>query len=372
MQSSKSIIYKNNKKKCLVICHFFSVYTKNFLINLKASLDIEFDLLTMDENYRRDKISDSLNEVFIYKSLNEMKDILRDIKVYDIIHIHFLAPFYGQVFNEIREKCTKLIVTVWGSDFYRTISEDKKYQEKIIEVADNINFGNGDTLKEFDNFYNNRYSQKLSVCRFGLIQLDYIKRFMKEGKDKIKKELKCPQNSIIITCGHNASPAQNHILLIESLIRIKDKLPDRCYFLFPMTYGDGDIVNKVSEKLCESGLKYMILDEFLSDEDVAKLRVISDIMIHVQTTDQLSGSMQEYLYAGNVVITGSWLPYEIFKNKDVYLLEVNRVEDVGEKVIYAIENLEKLIVNCEENKEKIWNMTSWKKVIDTWRNVYKE
>ncbi|MBL4933541.1 glycosyltransferase [Clostridium paridis] len=372
MENSKSIIHENNKKKCLVICHFFSVYTKNFLINLKAGFDIEFDLLTMDENYRNDRISESLNQVFIYKSLDEMIAILRNIEVYDIIHIHFLAPFYGQVFNEIRQKCTKLVATVWGSDFYRTINEDKKYQEKIIEVADNINFGNGDTLKEFDNFYNNRYSQKLSVCRFGLIQLDYIKRFMKEGKDKIKNELQCPQNSIIVTCGHNASPAQNHILLIESLIRIKDKIPDRCYFLFPMTYGDGAVVNEVSEKLSESGLKYMIIDEFLSDEDIAKLRIISDIMIHVQTTDQLSGSMQEYLYARNVVIAGSWLPYGIFKNKDIYLLEVDRVEDVGEKVIYAIENLEKLIVNCGENRDKIWNMTSWEKAIDTWGNIYKE
>jgi hypothetical protein len=320
----------------------------------------------------KDKVRDSINKIFIYRSLDEMLDILKNIETYDIIHIHFLAPFYGQVSNEIREKCTKLAVTIWGSDFYRTTKEDKKYQEKIIEIADNINFGNENTLKEFDDFYNNRYNQKLSVCRFGLIQLDYIKEFMKEGKDKIKEELKCPQNSILVTCGHNASPAQNHILLIDSLIRLKDKIPERCYFLFPMTYGDGTIVSKVSEKLSESGLKYMILDEFLSDEDVAKLRVVSDIMIHVQTTDQLSGSMQEYLYAGNVVIAGSWLPYEIFKNKEVYLLEVDRVEDVGEKVIYAIENLEKLVVNCEGNKDKIWNMTSWEKAIDTWESIYEK
>jgi glycosyltransferase involved in cell wall biosynthesis len=363
-------LYKRNKKKCLVLCHFFSVYTKNFLERLKKAYDIEFDILTMDKDYKEKIDKNIIENVFVYKNIDELVNKINLIEKYDIIHIHFLAPFYGLIANQIRTKCDKLIVTIWGSDYYRTSQEEKQIQKNIFQIADNINFGNENTLVDFDNFCNKAYSDKLSICRFGLIQLDYIKASRNVEKIELKKLLGLPKDSIIITCGYNASPAQNHMSIIDSILKIRNQLPANCYFLFPMTYGDKNLVFSVRERLKECGINHKIYDEFLSEEDTAILRLVSDIMIQVQTTDQLSGSMQEYLYADNLVITGSWLPYSVFKNKGIYFIEVDRVQDVGDKLVHSVRNLHKLKNKCSQNKEVIWNMTSWEKAINNWINVY--
>ncbi|BCZ48625.1 hypothetical protein psyc5s11_46920 [Clostridium gelidum] len=364
--------HTKHKKRCLVLCHFFSVYTKNFLEKLKNDYDIEFDVLTMDENYKVKIDKNIIENVFIYRNIDELTDKINLIEKYDIIHIHFLAYFYGLVAKQIRKKCDKIIVTIWGSDYYRTTQEQKQFQKNIFEIADNINFGNENTLINFNNYYNKVYSSKLSICRFGLIQLDYIKAFINDDKTEIKELLSLPKDSIIITCGYNASPEQNHLSIIDSILKVKNQLPANCYFLFPMTYGEKSLFSIVRERLRESGIKYRIYDQFLSEEDTAKLRLVSDIMIQVQTTDQLSGSMQEYLYADNVIITGSWLPYSVFKNKGIYFIEVDKVEEVGKKLMYSVRNLHKLKNKCGKNKDIIWNMTSWEKAIDNWIHVYKK
>lgn len=367
----EDFINKRNRKRCLVLCHFFSVYTKNFLEKLKKEDDIEFDVLTMDENYKVKIDKNTIENVLLYKNIDELTDKINLIEKYDIIHIHFLSPFYGFVAKQIRKKCDKIIVTIWGSDYYRTTQDERQFQKNIFEIADNINFGNENTLIDFNDYYNQIYNDKLSVCRFGLIQLEYIKAFINDDKVKLRDTLSLPENSIVITCGYNASPAQNHLSIIESILKVKNQLPTNCYFLFPMTYGDKELVISVRKRLGESGINYRIYNEFLSEEDTAKLRLVSDIMIQVQTTDQLSGSMQEYLYAENVIITGSWLPYSVFKNKGIYFIDVDKVEDVGNKLVDSIRNLHSLRYKCSSNKEIIWNMTSWEKAINNWINVYK-
>jgi hypothetical protein len=41
--------------------------------------------------------------------------------------------------------------------------------------------------------------------------------------------------------------------------------------------------------------EYSIVSQFLSDEDIARLRIAKDIFIHAQKTDAFSETVQEYL-----------------------------------------------------------------------------
>ncbi len=50
-------------------------------------------------------------------------------------------------------------------------------------------------------------------------------------------------------------------------------------------------------------------------------------MIQLQATDSFSSSMRETLYAGNIVITGDWLPYGTLDEKGVFMLKVSSVEE---------------------------------------------
>ncbi len=368
--SIENFLMRNSMKKCLILCHFFSVYTKHFIEKLRGSENIQFDILTTDERYEFDMEEDAIKTVYIYKTIEELQTKMNFIGSYDIIHIHFLSPFYGIVSKQIRQKANKVIVSIWGSDYYRTSEQDKVEQLSILEIADNINFGNEDTFLDFDNCYNKKFNKKLSICRFGLIQLEVIKSLEGKNKIELKREMSCSPDDIIITCGTNASLAQNHLAMIESILSIRTKLPANLLFIFPMTYGDANLILQIKDKLMHSGLRYKIYEEFLSEQENAKLRLISDVLIQAQTTDQLSGSMQEYLFAGNIIITGAWLPYKIFTDNGVCFLKVDTLEAIGEKLQFAIENMNALKTNCIDNKKLIWNMTSWENAICNWINVY--
>ena len=75
--------------------------------------------------------------------------------------------------------------------------------------------------------------------------------------------------------------------------------------------------------------------------------------------------MQEHLYAENIVITGDWLPYNTLDERGVFMLKVSSVDEVGEKLVYALNNLEQLKKKCERNSQIIWKLSSWEKNIQS-------
>lgn len=357
---------------CLILCHFNSVYTQEFFKNIKAKTGYSLDVLSMDNGYR-DTNKSLVNQVYCYKDMYELRDALNKINKYEIIHIHFLTPFYGDVAELIRSKCDKLIITIWGSDFLRSTQEHKNMQRKLIETSDIITFDNEFVLNDFADYFGGYCREKSVICRFGLTALEYLNNLGNVDKNEIRDELKVPKNDIVVTCGYNANMEQNHLGIIKSIKQIKDKLPSNLYFIFPMTYSwDEQYVKNVKKQLKNSGLKYKVLYDFMSLEQNAKYTIISDIMIQVQTTDTLSASMQEQMYCGNIIITGSWLPYKSLKENRIYFLETDSVDKIGEKLIETVNNINKIKNKCKINTQLIWDYSAWENTIEDWKRIYIE
>jgi hypothetical protein len=38
--------------------------------------------------------------------------------------------------------------------------------------------------------------------------------------------------------------------------------------------------------------------------------------------------MQEFLYANNIIITGSWLPYEVFDNEGIQYVKIDDISEL--------------------------------------------
>jgi len=188
-----------------------------------------------------------------------------------------------------------------------------------------------------------------------------------------RKHLGLPEDSIIVTVGYNNSPGQQHIEILKSIKKRRKEIPENLFFILPMTYGaTNEYRNTVRKYVEQHSLRYKIFDRFMPDEEMAMLRRASDIMIQVQITDQFSGSMQEHLYSENVVITGDWLPYGTLDEKGIFMLKVSSVEEVGEKLVYALNNLDSLKEKCKKNPEIIWELSSWEKNIQSWIDMYEE
>lgn len=359
----------SKKQKILVLCHFYSVYTKEYLEKIYNKVD--FDILTIDNGYKTNVKNEVLENIYTYKDLQEMFNFFNLCEKYDVIHVHFLAPFYGDVAEQIRNKCEKLIITIWGSDYYRTTSEQREEQRKLIDRADIITFDNEVTMDEFAKYYDITNKERLSINRFGLTALEYIKDLENSNKDSIKAEYNIPKNSIVVTCGYNANPAHNHLEIIKSIKQVKNKLPENMYYIFPMTYSrDEAYCDAVKEELSKSGLQYIVLEKFMNFEQIAKLTIITDIMVQLQTTDTLSATMQEHMYNGNIVITGSWLPYKPLKDIGTYFLEISSINKVGKKLTDVAKELLMIKQRCKKNRNIIWKFSAWENTVENWIKTY--
>jgi len=304
--------------------------------------------------------------------LKKNRNYIMQHESYDVCHIHFVSSYLSFLANTFAKKCNHIICSVWGSDFYRSSSSIRRLQERLYKISNVITFANEKSMMEFDEYYNKRYSSKLRICRFGLAPLEVL-RDLELNQRECRKLLGLPEDSFIITVGYNNNPAQQHIKILNSIEKHKREIPKNVFLVLPMTYGaTEEYRNTVRKHLEQHGFRYRIFDKFMPDEEMAMLRKASDLMIQVQITDQFSGSMQEHLYTENIVITGDWLPYGILDEKGVFMLKVSSVEEVGEKLVYALNNLDSLKEKCKKNPEIIWELSRWEKNIQSWIDIYEE
>ena len=379
--------------KILILGDINSTFILNYIKELKAKMNCEVDIFTVpirpqQKEYVKKfikyfnnvyEISKSnygiINRIPKIRGLLRLRNLANQIKKlgnYDICHIQYLSEDYGYLYKQIRNQGKKLIISIWGSDLYRSTWREKKIQQRIIKYAHKITFNNKETLEEFDKYFKVK-NVKYQIVRVGLTPLKILKNIENISKEECRASFNIPTNSLVVTCGYNASVTHQHISIIKSIENIKYKLPANVLFIFPFTYGfDSEYYFKVKELLDKSNLNYRILTDFLSDYEVAQLRKSSDIMINLQISDQLSGSMQESLYTGNIVIAGDWLPYKILEEKGIFMLKVSSVGEVGEKLLYSVNNLRKLKESCKGSSQIIWNISSWDKNIDNWIQMYLE
>ena len=76
--------------------------------------------------------------------------------------------------------------------------------------------------------------------------------------------------------------------------------------------------------------------EFLSGENLYKLRMVTDIFVHVQTTDAFSGSVQEYILCKKKIVQGAWIKYELINDiRPLFYFPVDKMENLGEVIVKA-------------------------------------
>jgi len=345
----------------------------NYLIDVITPREKNLDIQNVREiTFLRDSLFGKIPKLRGLIRLKEERNYIMQNESYDVCHIHFVSPYLSFLTNTFAKKCSYLICSIWGSDFYRASDRQRRIQTKLYENSSVITSNNEYSALDFDHYYQVKYSEKLRICRFGLAPLEVLRK-LELNKMECRKHLGLPEDSLIVTVGYNNSPAQQHIEILKSIEKWKREIPENVFFILPMTYGGTDEYrNTVRKHLEQHGFRYRIFDKFISDEEMAMLRKASDLMIQVQTTDQFSGSMQEHLYTENVVITGDWLPYGTLDEKGVFMLKVSSVEEVGEKLVYAVNNLDSLKEKCKKNPEIIWELSSWEKNIQSWIDMYEE
>lgn len=290
--------------------------------------------------------------------------INRNIQNEDIVIFHFLDPGYISFIKQISKKTRNIVVHWWGSDLYRSnnIIKNKLNRYFFPHVKRHI-LVNG--MREY--FINNFPSEtsKIYFAKFGVKLFDVMNSIKENyNYDEIKINLQIPKDKLVISCAYNGSKGQQHSIIVKSLNKLPDIIKSDIFLVFPMTYGSDEFyINEIKSSLSKTNINHIVLTKYMSTEDLAKLKLITDITINIQVTDGFSASIRESLFAGNLLIVGNWLPYQEIKNWGVYYLETT-LNNLDETIYDAIINFENYRNKTYSNCEIIYKESSWNNTID--------
>ena len=362
-----------------------SQLSANLAEKLNKNTNVRIDAIFQREKDNKPSIFEQkYNAVYYYNSsfswhipkLNGIINTVRllfclfRIKKVDIIHLQYISREMYFLLPLIKAKSRSLVITVWGSE----IGDSKKPSQlliKIFNAADSITCSNNDYKAIIINLLKCN-NNKVQIISDNLNVLDDIDALKYLTKEEIKRELGIPDNHLVICCGTNARKMQNHLSIIEEINKIYHLLNQSIYLLFPMSYGDHDsqYMNQLEMKLNEYNLKHKILLDFMPEREVAKLRIISDILIQVQEHDQLSAAMLETLYARNLLITGSWLPYVVLEENDIFYFKIDKLEDLHTKVISCVNYYKDNFALTIENMQKVEKLIERTRIVQIWNDYY--
>lgn len=374
--------------RILILCSSATGYAVQIIHEMKKRYpELSFSLLTYESSrkfYEKKFQPLEIENIFTYDIDAKQGRIRRHIKLFkvlqrmpqfDVIHSLWMERDWCLHAFQIKRHGRKWFLSIGGSDLFRetrTLPE-RLWKYRMLKRASWISGENEDTLEFFFKVFGDKYRKvRHSINSFGVDIMDEMYDVGTQEIVELKRNWKLPNDKAIVVCGYNAGEAHQHLRMIEAISRMDIKARSKMFFLFPMTYPGGreDYIANVWKSLDMVTKDYMILETFLTTKQMAEMAMISDIMIHVQTTDQLSSTMMSHMYNGNVVIAGSWLPYGQLKRRGIKFEEIDHISDLTEILPIVVENLNEWKQKYKKNKELVWEMSSWDKAAERWHDSY--
>ena len=259
---------------------------------------------------------------------------------FDIINIHFANRYMSFVYKYLRAMSENIIMIPWGSDILRRPKKNLEQLAYLYQKADYIAASTSSPVgrKILQEFKVN--PKKIVGSFWGSAGIDYAIKIGEQISENEAKRRFGLSGRYVITCGYNKQESQRHKAIIQAIDLVRDQLPNNLTLLFPMNYGGWTTTEKYGEEIkkeCkERGIHAVFITEFLTVEDLYKLRKATDMFVHVQTTDAFSGSVQEYILCNKKIVHGSWIKYEELENYNpLFYFPVDKLDNLGEVIVKA-------------------------------------
>ncbi len=249
---------------------------------------------------------------------------------FDFYHIFYVREEQRILSSQIRRVAPKLFLTIYGSDINIKNFVKNRFK-KLFLFADLIIATNQSILdKVAKENIQYKINNKTRVLMLPQIRFSQYENFTFEDKKSAKEKLGYEKYNKVIIIGTSAAEYEQHFEIINELSKIEKS---NILFVFPLTYGAGNFVEyrlRVKKYLEEKVKQndYIILLNYLNEEELADLRKASDILINLRKNDQLVASMFESFLVGTDVITGSWLPYQIFDEIGISYFKIKSISEL--------------------------------------------
>ncbi|NQX91461.1 MAG: hypothetical protein HRT74_04905 [Flavobacteriales bacterium] len=198
------------------------------------------------------------------------------------------------------------------------------------------------------------------------IIMDQIKNTSKsEARDWFESEFEKVGDKELMVIGYQSKPQTQQLEILEALNSIAIAKKKNLHLVYTFIYGkERTREENILKKSHEAGFTTTVIDRYLTNEEMAKLRCATDIFVHLPESDAFSNTLLEHLYAKNLVITGTWLPYGKHRAFGVCYREVEHPRDL------KLEHFEEIEVS--QNPERIDRMRYEEDAAGQWLEIYKQ
>lgn len=288
---------------------------------------------------------------------------------FDLIFMFYVEPV-GLLLNFlIKTRRTKSIACFWGDDVNSVSRKTVLIEKLLFPRVDVFNFYTKTLKQTFLEKFGKSYHQKETEIRYGLSLLRVMDSVLESGEN-VRDLLGLPREKVLIAVGYNNIPTQQHLKALEQIGKLPLLLQERVHIVLSMTYGDGDAsyVQEVRDACNRLSCTYTMYQERLDERDKARLTLATDIFIHAQVMDCFSGTIQEHLYAGVLVLNPAWIFYDALKERDVFYLEYSAFDELPKlltKNFYRKEEMPR-DASLRDNRLKIREMSSWENIAPLW------
>ena len=360
------------ENKVMIFCIFYTPYVIQLVRNMKKIIpDVKLSILCNTERYF-EELCEYVEHIYVFHSYKELKNILDSMPVYAVIQLLWIEDLWVRFRKAIRRKCRKLNIEVGGSDLLRSAEFNLKYKGQLVEISDMVGLQTESIKMIFKEKYP-EYSNPVELVNYGIEGLTYLDQKIKENNIKyMKKTLGIPNNKLCIMCGYNAGEAHQHMLIIDAIRMLDSEVKKKIFLLFPMTYPEHkeEYINGVESALKGTEVQYLILNKFIGIEQMAEYEICTSVLITMQTTDQLSSTLLENMYCGNVVVAASWLPYESLRKMGMYFLSVDSVQSLSDSLRSIIVNYKWFKDQCMMNTKLVYEYSSWDNTVSKWAKIW--
>lgn len=291
----------------------------------------------------------------------------------NIVNIHYPSGALRLFMPLLRLISPKIVITPWGSDVLRVTEESKiKDLQKVYSYANYVTVSQTGQIGKclIEKF--NVNPEKLIALSWGGEFFDYIQENQDNITTEEAKERFGVNGRYVITCGYNPYKEQNHEEIIDAIYKVRDQLPENLTLLFPFTYGrmkDRDqYIEHINNKCKDLGIDYVSVMDHLDMADLLKLRMATDIFVHVQDTDAGSRCVAEYVLCNKKLVHGAWVKYRYLEDyKPSCYFPVENMEQLGNRVVNAYQSP---IDELSQDVRNILVQRGWKYKMKQWNDFF--
>jgi len=250
---------------------------------------------------------------------------------------------------------------IWGGDLYYYKFRNKSFKSNIYEFMRGKvikNIGHIVALVEGDYELAKKWYKTEAIYH----EAFYPNVMIYENIDKTNNSKK--RNKKIIQVGNSADPQNNHIEILNKLLKFKDKDIE---IIVPLSYGDRNWAKEVIENgKSLYGDKFKPLVEFLPPEEYQKILNSVDVAIFNHDRQQAVGNILALLHLGKkVFIKNDITTWDFLNKKGLTVYNTYDIDKLSfEEFIFVDESLK------EKNRKIIEKEFSEDKCAKLWENVF--